>query len=168
MGKITYLRDSLTDIHGLKIYGTPWTRITGQWAFSLGEIPEGVGPDGLPTVGTDDSGRSHRLTQYAAREGVSLKDVYSRIPRDTDILVTHGPPHGTCDLSINGQHIGSSSLRDRVESVQPQLLICGHIHEAYGTGHLGRTRVANVSRMDESYRPVNPPMVFEVEPTKQR
>ena len=50
--RIAYLQDSLIEIDGLKIYGTPWTRIIGQWAFSLGEIPEQRDVDGFPTTAT--------------------------------------------------------------------------------------------------------------------
>lgn len=166
--KITYLQDSWIEIDGLKVYGTPWTRIIGQWAFSLGERPQEPDDDGFPTIGSDDLGRTHRLTAYAARKGISLHHVFARIPNNTDILITHGPPYGTCDRNIEGEHIGSTTLRDRVKEIQPQLLICGHAHHAYGTGHLGATKVANVSRADELYRPVNPPMTFDIDPKGQR
>lgn len=161
--KVVYLQDTSIEINGLKIYGTPWTRIIGQWAFSLGETPKLLDDEGFPTVGIDDLGRTHKLTRYAAREGISLRHIYSRIPNDTDILITHGPPHGVCDLDLDGRHIGSRELRDRVVKVQPRLLICGHIHGAYGTGQIGETLVANVSRVNDLYKPVNPPMIFELE-----
>lgn len=52
--------------------------------------------------------------------------------------------------------------------IQPKLLICGHIHGAHGTDRIGDTLVANVARLDDSYRPKHPPMTFDVASTVKR
>ncbi|KAH8106900.1 Metallo-dependent phosphatase [Cristinia sonorae] len=65
-------------------------------------------------------------------EGV---DIYARIPPNTEILLTHTPALGICDITKRGKHAGCHALRDRLES--PDLSNCrlhvfGHIHEAQG------------------------------------
>jgi Icc-related predicted phosphoesterase len=55
------------------------------------------------------------------------------IPRDTDVLVTHGPPQGILDLSENRQNevelCGDKSLLKAVLNINPKLHCFGHIHD---------------------------------------
>ncbi len=60
------------------------------------------------------------------------------------ILCPHAPPHGTaCDRLRSGEHVGSPALRTLVEREQPDLVLCGHIHESRGEDTIGATRVVN-------------------------
>ena len=60
------------------------------------------------------------------------------------IFCPHAPPYDTaCDRLRSGQHVGSQALRMFVDREQPDLLLCGHIHEARGIDDVGRTRVVN-------------------------
>jgi hypothetical protein len=63
------------------------------------------------------------------------------------IIIVHQPPHGVQDTLYNGESSGSVSLRRFVEEYQPDLLLCGHIHEARGVGFIGTTRVVNVGEL---------------------
>lgn len=59
--------------------------------------------------------------------------VYSRIPTDTEILLTHTPPYGTLDKTRRGKHAGCQILTARVlELERLRLHVWGHIHEAHG------------------------------------
>lgn len=51
-----------------------------------------------------------------------------------DILVTHGPPKGSGDLT-RGHHVGDEKLLEAVQKLKtpPVLWLVGHIHNAYGT-----------------------------------
>ena len=55
------------------------------------------------------------------------------IPRDTDILVTHGPPRGILDTttSYDGkiENVGCSALMSYVLDIKPSLHLFGHIHD---------------------------------------
>ena len=44
------------------------------------------------------------------------------------ILVVHSPPINTVDHDSSGRVRGSESIRNAVESKQPRLVVCGHIH----------------------------------------
>ena len=60
------------------------------------------------------------------------------------IFCPHAPPEGTaCDRLRDGRHVGSVVVRRIVEREQPDLVLCGHIHEARGVDEIGRTRIVN-------------------------
>jgi len=60
------------------------------------------------------------------------------------IFCPHSPPHATaCDRLRSGEPVGSPSLRAFVERAQPDLVLCGHIHESRGEDTIGRSRVVN-------------------------
>ncbi len=67
------------------------------------------------------------------------------------IIVVHQPPRGVQDTLYNGESSGSFSLRRFIEEVQPDLLLCGHIHEARGAGYIGRTKVVNVGELRKGF-----------------
>jgi uncharacterized protein len=60
------------------------------------------------------------------------------------IFCPHAPPLGTaCDRIRSGEHVGSAAIRTFVEREQPDVVLCGHIHEARGTDGLGRSLIVN-------------------------
>ncbi|EED20011.1 Ser/Thr protein phosphatase family protein [Talaromyces stipitatus ATCC 10500] len=96
-----------------KVFGSPFSRFSGLWAFGYSSSQE----DG------------NRL--------------WSQIPLDTDILVTHTPPLGLCDRQPGedtatgrpkggGGIYGCEQLLDSMGHVRPLLAVCGHVHEGRG------------------------------------
>jgi uncharacterized protein len=67
------------------------------------------------------------------------------------IIITHQPPRGLRDTLYNGESSGSVSLRRFVDEYQPQLLLCGHIHEDRGEASLGYTKILNVGELGRGY-----------------
>ena len=64
---------------------------------------------------------------------------------DGAVLVVHSPPHGHCDRSSGGEHLGSHAILDAIARKQPPLAVCGHIHEAWGErSRIGPTEIANL------------------------
>ncbi|MEM8775571.1 MAG: metallophosphoesterase family protein [Pseudomonadota bacterium] len=62
-----------------------------------------------------------------------------------DILLLHSPPKGVADQTSIGVSVGSTAIRDAIERIQPQLAMCGHIHDSWGvTGQIGKTRIVNL------------------------
>jgi Icc-related predicted phosphoesterase len=97
---------------------------------------------------------------------------WNRIPANTDILITHGPPSLPKDLQLTdtGFDAGCAELWETVKKIQPRYHIFGHIHEARGTREVGwetkTTVFANVSYLTSQYRPYRDPVyTFEL-PTK--
>jgi len=62
-----------------------------------------------------------------------------------DILILHSPPRGVADVTSGGQSVGSTAIRDAINRLQPELALCGHIHDSWGhEGRIGATRVVNL------------------------
>ena len=60
------------------------------------------------------------------------------------VLVAHSPPIDTVDHDASGKVRGSQSIRETVESKQPRLVVCGHIHDDWGKQfQLGITKIIN-------------------------
>lgn len=55
-----------------------------------------------------------------------------KVPENTDILVTHGPPRAHLDLL----NLGCDGLLTELWRVRPALHVFGHVHEGYGSEHL--------------------------------
>jgi len=134
-----YLKDSGIEISGIKFWGTPHS----LWF-------DGINPHWEAFTGSERELEKH----------------FSKIPQNTDVLISHGPMAACLDRTYFGLCVGSNALRDAVERVRPKVLICGHIHEAYGSKlykHNGsNTMCYNVSHMNENYEPVNAPVDFEI------
>jgi len=68
------------------------------------------------------------------------------------VFVPHAPPHGTkVDKVFMGAHVGSKSVRDFIEREQPDVVICGHIHEARGQDVIGRSKIVNCGPAGRGY-----------------
>lgn len=85
----------------------------------------------------------------------------NRIPNDTDILITHQPPHGILDHSGN-KSFGSMHLHQKVTEIKPRYHLFGHIHDAYGTEKHAETTFSNAAMVDAQYQLVNNPILFEI------
>lgn len=60
------------------------------------------------------------------------------------VLVSHSPPKGVLDLSSDGKHLGSLTVRETIDIKRPRLVVCGHIHGSAGQkARLGQTTVIN-------------------------
>ena len=129
---LTYLQDSEVIIEGIKFYGSPWTPEFMGWGFALPK---------------NDS--------YSADERFAM------IPDDVDVIISHGPAYGKLDqvfnLGVLGEHLGCPSLNKRVEEINPQLHICGHIHSGRGImdGYGEVTTHINASCLGEDYKLVS-------------
>ena len=94
--------------------------------------------------------------------GAPLAAVWAKIPDDTDVLITHGPPHGILDTIHSGEQVGCEALRDALDRVRPRVHVFGHIHEAYGQVEQDGTLFVNASTCTETYAPVQPPIVVDL------
>eukprot|EP01138_Halocafeteria_seosinensis_P015372 gb/GECG01015688.1/.p1 GENE.gb/GECG01015688.1/~~gb/GECG01015688.1/.p1 ORF type:complete len:257 (+),score=31.28 gb/GECG01015688.1/:1-771(+) len=99
---------------------------------------------------------------FNVQRGEEIRTKWDLIPDDTDILITHGPPHGILDMNDEGQPCGCEELLRAVqERVKPRLHIFGHIHEGYGTYSDGTTLFVNASTCTVEYQATNPPIVID-------
>lgn len=68
------------------------------------------------------------------------------------ILVTHAPPvNSGADKISSGDHVGSESVRKIIEKYQPDIALCGHIHEAVSEDKIGDTILFNPGQVKEGH-----------------
>jgi Icc-related predicted phosphoesterase len=99
---------------------------------------------------------------FNRHRGEEIRRHWDLIPLNTDLLITHGPVYGFLDMVINEQHVGCQDLLRMVLTIQPKVLLCGHIHESYGSIKRSGIRFINASVVNEHYELVNRPVVFEI------
>ncbi len=101
-----------------------------------------------------------------------LPAMYVRIPDDTEVLITHSPPHSILDsmrgkMRFGDRHMyercGSPALYERVKQL-PKLKhhIFGHIHFGYGTETIDDVTFHNVASLNENYHYQNAPQIIEI------
>lgn len=133
---IILLNDSGCEVEGIKIHGSPYQPWFHSWAFNRARTPA----------------EATKLHPW-------IKPHWDKIPEDTEILVTHGPPHMILDdANARGysNHVGCEELGKRIRETKVKLHIFGHIHEGAGYKYLdGRTYV-NASSLDGMYCYVAP------------
>lgn len=152
-----YLQNSGITIEGKKIWGSPMTP-----AFN---------------------GMREGLSFYTNGDR-EAKGVWSALPKDLDVLLTHGPPWGILDAvertyftesekydeldSTFTEHVGDKMLLSKVIQKKPKVHSFGHIHEEYGVFERSRnppyddTIFINCSVVDERYDVVNEPIEINI------
>jgi len=103
---------------------------------------------------------------FNIREESDRKKIWDKIPDDTDILITHGPPANHGDVTQYGVPTGCNALLEAIKRVKPNAHIFGHIHEGYGITMEGETICANaaICSFKAGFRmvPDNAPLEFEI------
>ena len=131
---VTYLQDEEIMTDGVKLYGTPWQPEFYNWAFNL------------------------------PRTSKELEEKWNAIPKNTDILITHGPPQGHLDISgppHNEGNLGCELLRVKVDEQPPKIHVFGHIHGSYGYKFHNGTHFINAAVLNERYDQVNQPLTVD-------
>lgn len=100
---------------------------------------------------------------FNLRRGPDLQAAWAKIPEDTQVLITHGPPAGILDRTDHKLEVGCEDLTLRLEQLPHlRLHLFGHIHEAYGK-HLddqGRLFL-NASICTLAYKAIQAPWVVD-------
>ena len=102
------------------------------------------------------------------RNEETLKEKYSEIPENIDILFCHDAPYGVSDVCYqfypwDKGHKGCPILRDAILEKKPKYCLHGHLHS---TNHeeelLGNTKVYNTSILNEDYKITYDPVILEI------
>lgn len=98
---------------------------------------------------------------------------WSKIPEDTEILLTHTPPHGTLDTEPHGfrlpsdegwPNLGDRILRDRLSKLKKlKVHAFGHIHGGHGRQVKNGITFINGASLERDYTTVQTPEVVELE-----
>jgi len=129
---ITYLQDTLVEVDGVNIWGSPWQPEFHNWAFNL------------------------------PKNGLKLAEKWNNIPEFVDILITHGPAFGYLDVvEEETEHLGCELLAERIKKIVPKIHVCGHIHSGYGYKFDGFTHYINASVLSERYEYAHKPLTID-------
>jgi Icc-related predicted phosphoesterase len=139
--KIVYLDGEIFEYKGKVIFGTPWCKPFGRWAF---------------------------MESYEEQDKRYAR--YLEIIGKVDIVLSHDAPYGVSDIILqedcwwaDGTHIGNQSLKKFLEAAKPILNIHGHLHTTnHNVEKLGDTDVYCVSILDENYEIAFEPQYFEL------
>ena len=139
--KIVYLDGEIFEYKGKVIFGTPWCKPFGRWAF---------------------------MESYEEQDKRYAR--YLEIIGKVDIVLSHDAPYGVSDIILqedcwwaDGTHIGNQSLKKFLEAAKPTLNIHGHLHTTnHNVEKLGDTDVYCVSILDENYEIAFEPQYFEL------
>jgi len=119
--------------------------------------------EGIKIYGSPYSPRFYDWA-FNVDRGNPIAREWSKIPMDTDILITHGPPLGHGDRTDGGDRAGCADLLKRIEIVQPIINVYGHIHEGWGMYGSGTpTTFINASVLNSRYEMVNMPIIIDYE-----
>ncbi|KKM06798.1 hypothetical protein LCGC14_1740350 [marine sediment metagenome] len=139
---IHYLEDSSVTIDGIKIYGTPHSKLFMKWAFNRNKPQRKALWELIP-------------------EDVDILVSHAPVYRILDAVDEQYLAAGA------DANVGCPYLRDDVLfRIKPDILICGHIHNQVGTEVVGNTTFYNVSVLNELYQCVNEPTVIEYDRIK--
>ena len=97
---------------------------------------------------------------YQNEAGLIAK--WSRIPTDTDVLITHTPPFKILDQSSRGMVLGCEFLSRELARVAPKLHCFGHVHASPGMVKQGQTTYINASSVNSRVELAREPFVFEI------
>ena len=89
------------------------------------------------------------------------KIIWDKIPDDTDVLITHGPPKMIMDVDPWGNHVGCGYLMARVKKIKPKVHSFGHIHEGYGMKKIDDTTFINCSILQWK-GPLMKPIIYDL------
>lgn len=130
-----YLEDSMVEIEGIKIWGSPWQPEFCDWAFNLSRgdllkkkwdmIPKDIGI----------------LVTHGPPYG------YGDLTANT--------------IWSLAERVGCWDLLEAIKRIKPKYHICGHIHEGYGQYQIEDTQCINASNCTRHYKTENEPVVFE-------
>ena len=151
---VHFIDEGAVEIEGVKFYGSAITPFFCNWAWNRARSEA-------------------EQVQYQPRTGRMsiiplIKPHWDKIPDDTQILITHGPPHGILDkvYEYDGvtvrEQVGCKLLMDRIHALKQIKMHCfGHIHGSSGEQSFMGVKYINASICDEQYQPTNPVRIFE-------
>jgi len=97
--------------------------------------------------------------------GKRLQEQWAKIPENTDVLLTHGPPYGIMDeVSFTGECVGDYDLLERINQLKHLSISCyGHIHQQkQQVIKSGNIIFVNAAICDDRYYVINQPVVVDL------
>lgn len=107
-------------------------------------------------------GTPHTLRYYNWAFNSDEREIFEYCqlcPKNTDIILSHGPPRGIFDLNSRGEPCGSVAIKILCDEINPRICIFGHMHEQAGNVEIDNTLYVNASYLHDltgsDYKPNN-------------
>lgn len=97
---------------------------------------------------------------FTKDRGRTISQHWDKIPKNTDVLITHGPPFGVLDELDDKTMVGCKNLKERLHELNTAFHIFGHVHDEYGRVKTQKTEFVNASSLDATYRLINSPITI--------
>jgi hypothetical protein len=97
----------------------------------------GVGGSNATPFNTPQEYSEDELWDFMAKGYEQVKNASIKV------MVSHPPPFDTKLDKVGERHAGSKKVREFIESYGPDLVLCGHVHEAKGKDAIGNTMIVN-------------------------
>ena len=133
------LRDKLAHFEGRTDYDTECADGKPNWLVEmLNNLPDNVyylenssiKLEGINIWGSPYSPSFGYGWGFNKNRGHDINEVWSTIPMDSDIVITHSPIYGYNDRTSNtNENVGCADLYHRLHEVKPHLHFAGHIHD---------------------------------------
>lgn len=124
-------------------------------------INNGVELMGLKIWGTPITPVDHG--HFGGETASDRENQFRAIPDETNILISHGPPHGILDRNnISSVPQGCHELLAAVTRIKPMVHVFGHIHAGYGRRQIAETLFVNCAVAGMLSRPIRDPQVLHL------
>jgi len=129
---IKLLIDSMVEIEGIKIWGSPITPWFNNWAFNRFR------------------GSSIQAHWNKIPKGIDI------------LVTHGPPAHiGELCKTQEGEDVGCEDLYNTIQIIKPKYCVFGHIHEGFGMKEIDGVKYINASYLNRSYKPVNFPIEID-------
>lgn len=136
--KIEYLENSFGTYNNLRIFGTPFCSRFFNWAF---------------------------MPSYKKQKEIFNDIIKENNNQKINIIMSHDAPYGYSDIceDQSDKHLGNKELLRFIKKINPDFLFHGHLHTSnHNCELLNKTKIYNVSLLDEKYNYRYNPLVIEI------
>lgn len=98
--------------------------------------------------------------------GEEIAQKWTLIPKNLDVLITHGPPFGILDYTYSGMHVGCEELYKRIMVIRPKIHVFGHVHYGRGLKIYDEITFINAANLGENYQYENKPIKLVLDEEK--
>jgi Icc-related predicted phosphoesterase len=86
------------------------------------------------------------------KQEAELKTIWTEIPANTDVLITHSPPAGILDVSSKGMALGCQWLCKALDDLALKLHCFGHVHAGSGSAEIDSMTFINAALANREYQ----------------
>lgn len=165
---IIYLNDSGVTIEDLRFWGSPYQPTYNDTTLRRLLFPEEFLDVPFQSIINENiAGKEvkrpwFRDWAFNRDRGDAIEKHWKLIPKDSDVILIHGPPYGILDKVHGGSSIGCRDQIEYIKKIKPLIHAFGHIHESAGKIKIKDTIYINACNLMRDSLVVNDPINITV------